>query len=289
MRKEGLGSWGLQRTAQPGGRRHRPLPGRPLGNAHLSRFIDGEIWFPDPVQRAGGRRLRVQPTGRPPTRTRWSCGDARCLQARERLARDRGDPVYGYARQDRKDRPRVRSRPSWWPTCSPPPAPTACLHGPAPARSRGSSYPVDHMFAAPVIIATCCAQLPKLTVVSPDAGGVERARAYAKRWRLRSPSSTSVATRPTSRGAPRGRRREGPHPLIVDDIVDTGGTLAKVAQAVKEAGARECCLPSRRIRAFGQGDGEDRREPAVAAHRHRLHPLGNRRRQREDRRPLHRE
>jgi ribose-phosphate pyrophosphokinase len=83
-------------------------------------------------------------------------------------------------------------------------------------------------------------KLPNLTVVSPDAGGVERARAYAKRLE----AALAIVD----------KRREvaneaevhhvvgdvvGRTALIVDDIVDTAGTLAKVAAAIKGAGARE--------------------------------------------------
>jgi ribose-phosphate pyrophosphokinase len=106
--------------------------------------------------------------------------------------------------------------------------------------------PVDHMFAAPVIIDYVQhLNLPKLTVVSPDAGGVERARAYAKRL------EATLAIVDKRRDQPNVAEVhhvvgdvEGRTALIVDDIVDTGGTLAKVAQAIKEAGAREVLASS---------------------------------------------
>jgi ribose-phosphate pyrophosphokinase len=88
-------------------------------------------------------------------------------------------------------------------------------------------------------------KLPKLTVVSPHAGGVERARAYAKRL------EATLAIVDKRRDAPNVAEVhhvvgevEGRTALIVDDIVDTGGTLAKVAQAIKEAGAREVLASS---------------------------------------------
>ena len=101
--------------------------------------------------------------------------------------------------------------------------------------------PVDHLFAAPVIMDYVSKlKLPKLTVVSPDAGGVERARAYAKRL------EASLAIVDKRRESPNVAEVhhvigdvEGRTALIVDDIVDTGGTLGKVAQAIKDAGARE--------------------------------------------------
>jgi ribose-phosphate pyrophosphokinase len=101
--------------------------------------------------------------------------------------------------------------------------------------------PVDHLFAAPVITEYVSKlKLPKLTVVSPDAGGVERARAYAKRL------EASLAIVDKRRESPNVAEVhhvigdvEGRTALIVDDMVDTGGTLGKVAQAIKDAGARE--------------------------------------------------
>jgi ribose-phosphate pyrophosphokinase len=101
--------------------------------------------------------------------------------------------------------------------------------------------PVDHLFAAPVIIDYVAKlKLPKLTIVSPDAGGVERARAYAKRL------DATLAIVDKRRDQPNVAEVhhvigdvEGRTTVIVDDIVDTGGTLAQVAGAIKKAGARE--------------------------------------------------
>jgi ribose-phosphate pyrophosphokinase len=108
------------------------------------------------------------------------------------------------------------------------------------------NIPVDHLFAAPVIMDYVSKlKLPKLTVVSPDAGGVERARAYAKRLEAtlaivdKRRESPNVAEVHHVVGEVEGRTA-----LIVDDIVDTGGTLAKVAQAIKAAGAREVLASS---------------------------------------------
>jgi ribose-phosphate pyrophosphokinase len=101
--------------------------------------------------------------------------------------------------------------------------------------------PVDHLFAAPVIIDHVSRlDLKDLIVVSPDAGGVERARAYAKRL------DAALAIVDKRRDQPNVAEVhhvigdvEGRTALIVDDIVDTAGTLTKVAEAVKVAGARE--------------------------------------------------
>jgi ribose-phosphate pyrophosphokinase len=157
-------------------------------------------------------------------------------------------PYYGYARQDRKDRPRVpitaKLVADLLSTAGTDRVLTMDLHS---AQIQGFfNTPVDHMFAAPVIIDYVLRlKLPKLTVVSPDAGGVERARAYAKRL------EATLAIVDKRRDAPNVAEVhhvvgevEGRTALIVDDIVDTGGTLAKVAQAIKEAGAREVLASS---------------------------------------------
>jgi len=101
--------------------------------------------------------------------------------------------------------------------------------------------PVDHLFAAPVIIEYVDKlKLKNLTIVSPDAGGVERARAYAKRL------DAALAIVDKRRDQPNVAEVhhvigevEGRTALIVDDMVDTGGTLGEVANALKHAGARE--------------------------------------------------
>jgi ribose-phosphate pyrophosphokinase len=152
-------------------------------------------------------------------------------------------PYYGYARQDRKDKPRVpisaKLVADLLSVAGTDRILTMDLHA---TQIQGFfDIPVDHLFAAPVIMDHVSKlKLPKLTVVSPDAGGVERARAYAKRL------EASLAIVDKRRESPNVAEVhhvigevEGRTALIVDDIVDTGGTLGKVAQAIKDAGARE--------------------------------------------------
>jgi ribose-phosphate pyrophosphokinase len=100
--------------------------------------------------------------------------------------------------------------------------------------------PVDHLFAAPVIIDYLARQeYPSLTIVAPDAGGAERARAYAKRLdaelaiidKRRSPDDGSAEVLNVI-GEVAGRTC-----VLADDIIDTAGTIQKGAQALKDAGA----------------------------------------------------
>jgi ribose-phosphate pyrophosphokinase len=150
-------------------------------------------------------------------------------------------PYYGYARQDKKDKPRVPI--------------TAKLVADLISRAGADrvltmdlhadqiqgffDIPVDHLFAAPVLLeAVREMEIPDLVVVSPDAGGVERARAIAKRL------GAGLAIIDKRRTAPNTAEVmhligdvEGCNTLVVDDIIDTAGTLCKSVDALKEKGA----------------------------------------------------
>src|SRR5881296_644150 len=150
-------------------------------------------------------------------------------------------PYYGYARQDRKDKPRVpisaKLVANVLSAAGTNRVLTMDLHK---AQIQGFfDIPVDHLFAAPVII-DYLARLasPNLTIVSPDAGGAERARAYAKRLdaelaiidKRRSDDGTAEVMNVI--GDVAGRTC-----IIQDDIIDTAGTITKAAGALKENGA----------------------------------------------------
>ncbi len=221
----------------------------PLGRAHLARFSDGEVWFQIQDNVRGADVFVVQPTAPPVNENLMEL--LVMLDAFKRSSASRITaviPYYGYARQDRKDKPRVpisaKLVADLLSTAGTDRILTMDLHA-----SQIQGYfdvPVDHLFAAPVIIEHVLKmKLPDLTVVSPDAGGVERARAYAKRL------DAALAIVDKRRDAPNVAEVhnvigdvEGRTCLIVDDIVDTGGTLAKVAEAIKAAGAREVLASS---------------------------------------------
>ena len=221
----------------------------PLGRAHLARFSDGEVWFQIQDNVRGADVFVVQPTAPPVNENIMEL--LVMLDAFKRSSASRITaviPYYGYARQDRKDKPRVpisaKLVADLLSTAGTDRILTMDLHA-----SQIQGYfdvPVDHLFAAPVIIEYVLKlDLPDLTVVSPDAGGVERARAYAKRL------GASLAIVDKRRDIPNVAEVhnvigevEGRTALIVDDIVDTAGTLAKVAEAIKAAGAREILASS---------------------------------------------
>jgi len=150
-------------------------------------------------------------------------------------------PYYGYARQDRKDKPRVpisaRLVAALLETAGADRILSVDLHA---AQIQGFfDIPVDHLFAAPVMIDYFKSlNVPNMTVVSPDAGGVERARAFAKR--LNAPlaiidkrrEEANVAEVMNVVGEVAGR-----HCLLVDDLIDTAGTLVKGSEALMEKGA----------------------------------------------------
>jgi ribose-phosphate pyrophosphokinase len=150
-------------------------------------------------------------------------------------------PYYGYARQDRKDKPRVpisaKLVANLLSAAGTHRVLTMDLHK---AQIQGFfDIPVDHLFAAPVIIEYCTRlEAEKLTIVSPDAGGAERARAYAKRLDA---ELAVVDKRRTEDGTAEVMNVigdvQGRTCILQDDIIDTAGTITKAASALKAAGA----------------------------------------------------
>jgi ribose-phosphate pyrophosphokinase len=152
-------------------------------------------------------------------------------------------PYYGYARQDRKDRPRVaissKLVADLLTTAGANRALFVDLHA---AQIQGFfNIPVDHMFASPVLVSYFRElNLSNLTVVSPDAGGVERARHFATKMGAplaivdKRRTDINVTEVMNVIGDVRGRTC-----LIIDDIVDTAGTLVKTVDALLLNGAEK--------------------------------------------------
>jgi ribose-phosphate pyrophosphokinase len=223
--------------------------GVPQAKASVKQFSDGEVYLQILENVRGADVFVVQPTCTPVDKNLLELllmMDALSRASAKRITAVL--PYYGYARQDRKDKPRVpisaKLVASLLVTAGADRVLTLDLHA---AQIQGFfDIPVDHLYATPVMIEYFQSlDLPKLTVVSPDAGGVERARAFAKR--LRVPLAIIDKRRDDVNVAEVmhiiGRVGERTC-LIVDDIVDTAGTLVKAAEALMNKGASAvyaCC------------------------------------------------
>jgi ribose-phosphate pyrophosphokinase len=212
------------------------------GVATAGRFSDGEFNFQILENVRGGDVFIVQPTCPPTDQNLMEL--LVMLDAFRRSSAERVTaviPYYGYARSDKKDRPRVpigaKLVSNLIATAGADRVLTMDLHA---AQIQGFfDIPVDHLFAAPVFIGYYQANpMTNLTVVAPDTGGAERARAYAKRLNAelalcdKRREKANEAEVMNVVGDVRGRNC-----LIVDDMCDTGGSLSKVAAALKSAGA----------------------------------------------------
>ncbi len=216
--------------------------GCPLGDASVKPFSDGEIYVQIHENVRGADVFVIQPTCTPVERHLFEL--LLMIDALKRASAERITavlPYYGYARQDRKDKPRVpisaKLVASLLERSGADRILALDLHA---AQIQGFfDIPVDHLFATPVMIEYFRAMAGnRLTVVSPDAGGVERARAFAKR--LKAPLAIIDKRREEANVAEvmhiigRVRNRNC---LIVDDLIDTAGTLVEGAEALFEHGA----------------------------------------------------
>jgi ribose-phosphate pyrophosphokinase len=215
--------------------------GVPLGQADLGNFSDGEIYIQIEENIRGEDVFIIQPT-RAPADTLLEL--LLMLDACRRASARRVTaviPYYGYARQDRKDRPRVsiaaKLTANVIAAAGADRVLTMDLHS---GQIQGFfDIPMDHLYAAPVLVNHLLAKnLPNLVVVAPDIGSVKMARAYAKRL------SSGLAIVDKRRPRPNMSEVmdvigevEGRNVAIVDDMVDTAGTLCNAAVALKEEGA----------------------------------------------------
>jgi ribose-phosphate pyrophosphokinase len=213
-----------------------------MGHARLHRFPDTEVSFQIEENIRGTDVFVVQPTSAPVDQHLIEL--CVMIDAFRRSSASRITaviPYYGYARQDRKDKPRVpisaKLVANLLSAAGTNRVLTMDLHK---AQIQGFfDIPVDHLFAAPVII-EACARLgyPDLTIVSPDAGGAERARAYAKRLDA---ELAIIDKRRTDDGTAEVMNVVGDVSgrtcILQDDIVDTAGTIVKAAIALKKNGA----------------------------------------------------
>ena len=221
-----------------------------LGNANVSRFPDGEIEVKVRDDVRGADVFIVQPTCAPPNETLMEL--LLLIDSVERASAHRVTavmPYYGYARKDRKDEGRVpiaaKVVANMLTTAGVDRVLTMDLHA---GQIQGFfNIPVDHMYFGSAVTPTLERYVkPDATVlVSPDAGGVERARHYAKKF------DCELAVIDKRRDAPNvvGEMRiigdvAGKIAILLDDLIDTAGTLTKAATALKENKATKvyaCC------------------------------------------------
>ncbi len=222
--------------------------GTTLGKAKVKNFSDGEINVEIDESVRGMDVFVIQSVCHPVNNNLMEL--LILIDALKRASAERITavlPYYGYARQDRKVSPRApisaKLIADLITTAGASRILTIDLHA---GQIQGFfNIPVDHLFAAPVLLEYIKKLDDEMVIVAPDAGGVERARAYAKRLN----ASLAIID----------KRREGPNvsqvmniigdvsglvAILVDDMVDTGGTLVRAAYALMEKGAKSifaCC------------------------------------------------
>jgi ribose-phosphate pyrophosphokinase len=215
----------------------------PMGDWQVTRFADGEVYCQILENVRGTDVFIIQPTCSPVNENLMELLIAVDALKRSSAARITAVvPYYGYARQDRKDKPRVpisaKLVANLMEAAGVDRALFMDLH--APSIQGFFDVPVDHLFAAPVMLEWIEAQrFDDLIIVSPDAGGVERARFYAKRLDTdlaiidKRRVEANVAETMNVIGDVDGRTA-----VIVDDIVDTAGTVVGSVNALNEHGAK---------------------------------------------------
>ena len=217
--------------------------GQPLGSAKVERFADGEVYVEINQNVRGVNCFVVQPTCTPVNDNLMEL-----LVMTDALKRSSANPIvavipyFGYARQDRKTRPRTpisaRLAADLLTAAGVHRVLAMDLHA---GQIQGFfNIPVDHIYAMPVMMEYLKTKFGNETViVSPDAGGVERARAFSKRL------DAGLAIIDKRRPAPIVAELvniigdvKGRDAIIIDDMVDTAGTLCAAAKGLTEKGAR---------------------------------------------------
>lgn len=216
--------------------------GTPLGKSVVSTFSDGEIHVEIDESVRGMDVFVIQSISYPVNDNLMEL--LILIDALKRASAGRITavmPYYGYARQDRKVLPRApisaKLVADLITTAGASRILTVDLHA---GQIQGFfNIPVDHLYAAPILLDHLRQFKDDIVIVSPDAGGVERARAYAKRL------DAALAIIDKRRESPNVSQVmniigevSGMTAFLVDDIVDTGGTLTRAAFALIEKGAK---------------------------------------------------
>ncbi len=217
--------------------------GQNLGDVEIKNFADGEIYVHYEESIRGCDVFIIQSTH--PTGDNW-IELLLLIDAAKRASAARVTavlPYYGYARQERKDQPRVsiaaKLMANMLTTAGVDRVLTMDLHA---SQIQGFfDVPVDHLYGSAVFIDYFRKlHLSNLVVVAPDVGGIKTARAYAKR--MGADLALIDKRRPRQNEAEVMNiigEVEGRNVLLIDDMIDTAGTLTNAANALKKAGALE--------------------------------------------------
>jgi ribose-phosphate pyrophosphokinase len=226
--------------------------GIPLTDTTVTTFSDGELMVQINENVRGSDVFVIQPTCTPVNNNIMEL--LLIIDALKRASARRITaviPYYGYARQDRKVLPRVpissKLVADLITTAGAHRILTIDLHA---SQIQGFfDIPVDHLYAAPVLNEYFkTGKFNDLVVVSPDAGGVERARSFAKRL------SASLAIIDKRRETANVSKVmyvigdvKGKDAILLDDMIDTAGTITQAAQAIMDNGARMRCFRVRQL------------------------------------------
>ncbi len=212
-----------------------------LGNLEVTPFSDGEFQ-PAYMESVRGATVFLIQSTFPPADNLMEL--LLCIDAAKRASADKVIaviPYFGWARQDRKDRPRVsigaKLAANLLRAAGADRVMTCDLH--ADQIQGFFDFPVDHVYASKVFIPSIKAMnIPDLAIAAPDMGGAKRANAYAKDLRCpviichKSRAKANVVSKITAIG-----EVEGKNIIIVDDMIDTAGTLTKAADVLMDMGA----------------------------------------------------
>ena len=217
--------------------------GVPLGKVDIQNFSDGEIWVKYSENIRGDDVYVIQST-HPPAENLIEL--LILLDAARRASARRVTaviPYFGYARQDRKDQPRVsitaKLVANLITKAGADRVITMDLH--APQIQGFFDIPLDHLYSSAILTDYFRKKMvPNLAVASPDVGGIKMARSYAKRLGAdlilidkRRPKANEVEVMNVIGNV------EGKNVLIVDDLIDTGGTFVNAVRALRESGAKQ--------------------------------------------------
>nr|WP_264358314.1 ribose-phosphate pyrophosphokinase [Melioribacter roseus] len=210
------------------------------GKIDIRRFSDGEIWVKF-LQNIRGQDVYIVQSTQPPAENLMEL--LIMIDAAKRASAKRVTavlPYFGYARQDRKDQPRVsitaKLVANLITVAGADRVITMDLHA---AQIQGFfDIPFDHLYASPIFTHLFKNQIDDLVVVSPDVGGIKLARSYANRLNAglvvidkRRPKHNVVEVMHLIGDV------KGKNVLIVDDLIDTGGTFVSAVKALKDNGA----------------------------------------------------